>query len=79
MTAEPEVIVTAEQVEVPFTLTPGEAQVTLEMSLFYCEADRESVCLIDLVTISMPLVVAEDAPAAPWQVTREVALPEAYR
>lgn len=79
VTAEPEVIVTAEQVEVPFTLTPGEARVTLEMSLFYCEADRESVCLIDLVTISMPLVVAEDAPAAPWQVTREVALPEAYR
>jgi thiol-disulfide isomerase/thioredoxin len=73
------VAVADETVSVPFTLVPGEAVVTLEMSLFYCEIARESVCLIDLVTVNVPVVVAEDTAADVWQITREVVLPEPYR
>lgn len=76
---DPQVVITATSVAMPFIFANGSATITLDMSLFYCEAQTESVCLIDVVTITVPVVVNDDAPTSDVIIQRSVELPEQYR
>jgi thiol-disulfide isomerase/thioredoxin len=75
----PQVTISEKSVAIPFTFASGSATITLDMSLFYCEAQTESVCLIDVVTIRVPVQVSDDAPGSDVMIERVVELPEQYR
>lgn len=47
-------------VNVPLELSEGDATLTLEMTLFYCEAENEAYCLIEDVRIMAPIMVAAE-------------------
>lgn len=63
---------------IPLTLSAGTAAISLEATLFYCEAEQEAFCLVDVVTISGPVTVTEDAETSTLSVTRIATPPEAY-
>ncbi len=73
-----QVILADETVTVPLNLTEGEATLTLAVTLFYCEAENEAFCLVDEVTIRVPITVAEDAADGRIEVQRDVTLPEGF-
>ena len=41
--------------------TPGQAEVTGELVIYYCEAESESLCLIERVRLSVPVTVTDSA------------------
>jgi hypothetical protein len=41
--------------------TPGEAEVTGELVIYYCEAESQSLCLIERVRVSVPVTVTDSA------------------
>ncbi len=45
---------------VPVTLAEGSANVTGALTIYYCEAIKESLCFIDRVTVNIPVTVAAD-------------------
>ncbi len=63
----------------PLTLAEGEGVLTLEVTLYYCEANEERVCLIDDVQLTLPLRAEAGTDSRTLRVARSVQLPEAYR
>lgn len=63
---------------IPVTFTAGEGPLTLEASLFYCEAEQEAFCLVDRVTIN-GVVTVSDSGSDTLTVTRTVLPPAAYQ
>lgn len=61
---------------VPVTLAEGEATVTGDLTIYYCEAVNESLCFIDRVTVSIPVTVAEDAATTSLTAERVIVPPE---
>ncbi|MFQ3646967.1 MAG: thioredoxin-like domain-containing protein [Anaerolineae bacterium] len=70
--------VTSTTVTIPLLLAEGEADLTLALTLFYCEEAQEQLCLIDMTTLLLPLSVQAGAAAATLEVRHDVTLPEAY-
>lgn len=62
-------------VTVPVTYTDGEAVVSLEMNLFYCEQDNETVCLIERAAFELPVSVTDEGDST-LTIDRTVTLPE---
>jgi sugar lactone lactonase YvrE len=62
---------------IPLELSAGEATLSLDVTLFYCEED--TVCLIDEATLQLPVSVSEDSESSVMSIEREVQLPEALR
>jgi thiol-disulfide isomerase/thioredoxin len=58
---------------IPATFSAGESTISFNTTLFYCEED--SYCLIDEVTIHLPVLVSE-AGESSISIEREVLLPE---
>ena len=63
---------------IPATFSAGEGTVSMTLTVFYCEAENEAVCLIDEVTIDAPLTVSDDADDSTLDVARVITLPELY-
>ncbi|XWX03383.1 thioredoxin-like domain-containing protein [Aggregatilineales bacterium SYSU G02658] len=77
--AAPEHTVNALTVDVPLELlAAGDADLTLALTLFYCEETQEQLCLIDMTTLVLPLRVQAGAPSADLTVRHDVTLPAAY-
>ncbi len=57
---------------IPITLRPGEATVTLNLNIYWCEAVNETLCFVDRHEIKVPLTVAADGTST--QALAEVAL-----
>lgn len=70
--------VTGTTVTIPLLLAEGEADLTLALTLFYCEEAQEQLCLLDMTTLLLPLRVAADAAPSELEVRHDVTLPEAY-
>ncbi len=68
------VLITEESTTIPLTLEDGESTIILTIALFYCEED--SYCLIDDVTITVPLFVTPTSSNNQIIVNREVTLPD---
>ncbi len=45
---------------IPITLRPGEATMTLNLSIYWCEAVNETLCFVDRREVKVPLTVAAD-------------------
>ncbi|MBI5928163.1 MAG: hypothetical protein HY862_02555 [Chloroflexi bacterium] len=45
---------------IPLILQAGEAIVTLNLNIYWCEAVNESLCFVDRRTVTVPLTVAAD-------------------
>ncbi len=61
---------------VPVTLAEGEATVTGDLTIYYCEAVQESLCFIDRVTVSIPVTVTADAATSTLTAERVIIPPE---
>jgi thiol-disulfide isomerase/thioredoxin len=63
------------EVRVPVTLSAGSATLYGDLSIYYCEAEEQTLCFIDQVTVEAPVVVAEGGGSA-VVVEREIPEPE---
>ncbi|GAB4448571.1 MAG: hypothetical protein Kow00120_18760 [Anaerolineae bacterium] len=45
---------------VPVTLAEGEAELTVDLDVYYCEAVNETLCFVEQVRVHAPLTVAAD-------------------
>ncbi|MDQ7036248.1 MAG: hypothetical protein Q9P01_15875, partial [Anaerolineae bacterium] len=63
-------------VNIPVTFTEGEAALTLNMTIFYCEED--TFCLVDDVTVIVPVNVTDDAENSGIIIDHTITLPEAF-
>ncbi len=59
----------------PVTFNAGEATVTAEVTLYYCEAVNETLCFIDQSVLRVPLTIADGAAAAAVTLERQVVPP----
>ena len=59
----------------PVTFTTGEASITAEVTLYYCEAVNETLCFIDQSVLRLPLVIGAEGESA-VTVSRTILAPE---
>lgn len=59
----------------PVTFTAGEASITAEVTLYYCEAVNETLCFIDQSALRLPLVIGAEGESA-VTVSRTILAPE---
>ncbi len=52
-------VIDAEQVSISATFAAGQAVLSAQLTLYYCEAVNESLCLIDEVAFTVPITVAD--------------------
>jgi len=67
------------ETRIPVTFTTGTGPLTLEATLFYCEAELEAYCLVDVVTLSGDVTVTDDAASNTLTLTRIVLPPAEYQ
>jgi hypothetical protein len=44
------------------TLIPGESRLYGHLTIFYCEEQRQGICLVEQLRVTAPLIVIEDGP-----------------
>lgn len=62
-------------ITVPVTLSTGTATMTGDLTIYYCEAVKESLCFIDRVKVNVPLTITVDASATNITVERIITPP----
>ncbi len=62
-------------IHVPVTLSEGSANLTGDLTIYYCEAVNESLCFIDRVAVAVPVTVAANASATAIQIERAIVPP----
>ena len=67
------------ETHIPVTFTAGTGPLTLEATLFYCEAEQEAYCLVDVVTIAGTVTASDDATLNALTLTRTVLPPAEYQ
>ncbi|MEO8607875.1 MAG: thioredoxin-like domain-containing protein [Chloroflexota bacterium] len=60
---------------VPVTLSEGKALLTGDLTIYYCEAVKESLCFIDQVKVTAPVTVSPTGTAPTIQVDRTITPP----
>jgi DNA-binding beta-propeller fold protein YncE len=60
---------------VPVTLSEGQASLTGNLTIYYCESVQESLCFIDQVNVTAPVTVSADGDAPTIQIERAVTPP----
>ncbi|MBZ0278068.1 MAG: redoxin domain-containing protein [Anaerolineae bacterium] len=63
-------------VRVPVTLTAGSATVHGDLTIYYCEAVNQSLCFIDQVQVTAPVVVSADGSGTAIQIERQITPPQ---
>ncbi len=63
-------------VQVPVTLTEGTANLTGDLTIYYCEEVKKSLCFIDRVTVSVPVTVSSSATGTQIQIARTINPPQ---
>ncbi len=61
---------------IPVTLSEGKATVKGDLTIYYCEAVKESLCFIDRVTVSIPVTVKADASGTVLKAERVITPPQ---
>ncbi len=61
--------------EMEATFNPGEGVLTGDLTIFYCEAESQSICLIEQVRLEAPLTVEEDGEDI-LELSHRIELPE---
>jgi len=59
----------------PVTFTAGEASITAEVTLYYCEAVNETLCFIDQSVLRLPLVIGAEGEST-VTLSRTISAPE---
>jgi len=60
----------------PAELAPGEAALSGDLVIYYCEEEAQSLCLIDRVRIHQPLTIVDGADAPEITISYEIPGPE---
>ncbi len=63
-------------VSVPVTLAEGKANVKGDLTIYYCEAVKESLCFIDRVTVTIPVTVSADGTTTDLKAVRVITPPQ---
>lgn len=61
--------------EIPVTFSEGETTLTADLVIYYCEAEAESLCLIEQVRIIVPVMVTSESGSAELIVPHIIPLP----
>ncbi len=61
---------------VPVTLAEGKATIKGDLTIYYCEAVKESLCFIDRVTVNIPVTVAADGTTTDLKAERVITPPQ---
>lgn len=61
--------------EIAATFAEGETTLTADLVIYYCEAEAESLCLIEQVRVIIPVMVSADAGASELVVPHIIPLP----
>lgn len=61
---------------IPVTLSEGKATVKGDLTIYYCEAVKESLCFIDRVTVTIPVTVTADASGSVLKAERVITPPQ---
>jgi DNA-binding beta-propeller fold protein YncE len=61
---------------IPVTLSEGSASLSAALTVYYCEAVNESLCFIDDVQISAPVMVSADGAESAIQIERAIVPPD---
>jgi thiol-disulfide isomerase/thioredoxin len=61
---------------IPVTLAEGKANVKGDLTIYYCEAVKESLCFIDRVTVNIPVTVAADGTGTVLKAERVITPPQ---
>ena len=62
-TADQRIVSPTFPLTVPASFSEGEATLTVDLVIYYCEAGAESLCFIEQVRLVVPVAVAGDGPA----------------
>jgi thiol-disulfide isomerase/thioredoxin len=60
---------------IPVTLSEGEASVSGDLTIYYCESIKESLCFIDQVVVNVPVTVSADGTGSSIQIARAITPP----
>jgi thiol-disulfide isomerase/thioredoxin len=71
-----QVVVPELPIEIPVTFTEGQTEVTADMTIYWCEAIKETLCFVDRSQIVMPITVSADAVGSAISVQRELVPPD---
>lgn len=63
-------------ITIPVTFGEGQATLSGELTIYYCEAINESLCFIDRVTVNIPVTVSAEATETVLNAEREVIPPQ---
>lgn len=69
-------VIESEAVRIPVTLNEGDGNLNANITLFYCEANNETFCLVDQVMIRVPVTVNDDNGESTIRIERDVTLPD---
>ncbi|MEZ4671341.1 MAG: thioredoxin-like domain-containing protein [Anaerolineae bacterium] len=62
-------------ISVPVTFSDGTANLTGDLTIYYCEAVKESLCFIDRVAVSAPVTVSAEGSGTVINVARDITPP----
>ena len=63
-------------IEFPVTFTEGQTQLTVDMTIYWCEAIQETLCFVERNTVVMPVTVSSDAVGSLLSLSYELVPPE---
>jgi hypothetical protein len=63
-------------VQVPVTLSEGEGELAVDLSIYYCEAVNESLCFVDRVSLSVPVSVSAGGDGVGLRIEHTIEPPE---
>jgi hypothetical protein len=66
------------EARIPVQFTTGSGTLALAVTLFYCEAEQETVCLVDQLSITAPITVSDEGNTT-ITIPHTVILPAAYQ
>lgn len=67
------------EVTIPVTFSAGAGTLHLEITLYYCEAEKQEFCLVDDFKVTAPVTVTADGSNKAIVIEREVVVPQVYR
>jgi DNA-binding beta-propeller fold protein YncE len=74
--SESQMIIDALEVSVPATLNEGEGVLNGDLTIYFCEAERESLCFIDTFKVELPVTVNAEGDSHDLIVERDLIPPD---
>lgn len=64
------------EVRIPVEFTEGDGTITADLTLYYCRTDETELCFIDMVVITVPFTISDEADSSELTIERTVTPPD---